>query len=151
MGTHDHEAEILIAIIAELDTWGHALQSDRPQHKWARMFYADNPAEQLQRWGVPNHAEIFAIGKELTQADRMSFSRSIRRLAGLRLILPIRRHNSRVSHLQITPRGLELGVRLLRQNGAEPDLENITTALKATRWATPEHLSTLETLKEASV
>jgi hypothetical protein len=151
MGNHDYEEEILTAIIAELDTWGHALQSDRPEHKWARMCYADNPCEQLQRWGVPNHAEIFAIGKELTQADRMSFSRCLRRLSGMRLIQTIRRHNSRVTHIQPTARGLEMGIRLVRQSGAEPDIANILTALRTTKWSTPEHLSTLESLKEASV
>jgi hypothetical protein len=147
----DYEALILEDLVANLDGWGQSLRENKPSDSWARMFHSDNPAQQLRDWGCRYDSESFAFGHDVTAADRMGFTRAARNLAGLHLVVVIRRRGSRVSHLQITPKGLDMGVRLVRSQGGKPDLGNLALALATSRWATSEHLAAVEALKEAAV
>ena len=142
----DAESEILTATIAGLEAWGQALRhldaGDR-SYWWARAFHSNNPAEQYREHGVPYRPTLW-VESELDTAQRQALSRAVRSLSNLGLIVAVRQNGSRVSHIQPTPKGLQMAIKLVVQQGHMPDTKAVAIALRTSGWATDEHLAALE-------
>ncbi len=111
-------------------------------------FSNSNPAEQLRDLGVPYVPARWSEG-ETDQATRQAFSRAVRRLTGLGLLVAIRRRGNRISHLRPTPKGLHVAAELVMQRyGTTPDADSLVAALQTAKWATAEHTATTEALRE---
>jgi hypothetical protein len=137
----DYQQEILDWTLASLNAWGTALDRQGPDDWWAQGWNSardDRPTFQLAQFGA-KYDPAGWLERSLNQAERQAFSRAVKELDHLGLIVPIYRHGSRLSHIQLTPKGLIVALKLI---GAE-DLAGIRVALTTAKWATPAHLAAI--------
>ena len=139
----DYESEIMTAVVDGLDFFGAEIRAGAT---WAKPVYREKEglhsvAYEIVHYGIPYIPKDW-MDRTLTETERQGFSRGVRHLERLGLIVGFSRR-SRVSHLQPTPRGLEIGIELFRRAGDQADLEALDIALAAATWAGPEHRAAL--------
>jgi hypothetical protein len=141
----DSEALILDWLLAGLDSLGEGLRRrDRQLDLWAMAYNSPTKIFGVEYapgfWWESDYGPI-------SEAERKAFSRAAKSLEAAGLVVLIRQHGSRLSHLQPTAKGLQVGLKLCPQAGRE----NIAEALKAATWATPEHIRVIDSaIKEAA-
>jgi hypothetical protein len=138
MPKRDYEAETLHWVVIHLNVWGRAIL-DR-----ARWGY--NP--EYKNFGVafePSVWQRIAEGPPLSPAEHKGFCRALQSLEHNGLVEIVRRYGVKASHVRLTPRGLQVALRL--SPWADP--KAITAALEAAAWATQEHVRAVTAATEA--
>lgn len=145
----DYKAEILTAMLADLDGWGAGLRS-RDQADWRAKRYDDARAPgfpfQMRHHGIPYRPRLW-LDRPLTGTERQGFHHAVAALESALLLTAIRGKGNRVSHLQPSGTALTVAIRLVRGGGEEPDLKNIAKALRTTEWATKTHTDAIKAAK----
>ncbi len=144
----DYESETLKAVVLDLLCFGEDLRRGK---SYTAPGYRNDPRQQTYASEVIRFGLRYAPGewqKGLTAAEREGFSRGVKHLERLRLVVPVERYGKRLTHLQPTPRGLEIGVKLLQRAGEFPNLQAIDAALEVMAWATPEHRAAVAALRQ---
>jgi hypothetical protein len=136
----DHQAIILTEALSALDDWGGGLLSRKADDSWWKDFDDQPFPFEMRHLGIPYEPKEW-LDRPLTESERQGFSRGVKQLALLGLVVPVARYGSRLSHVRLTPRGLAVAIRVVRAKGTEPDLRNIAKALKTSEWATAKHLA----------
>ena len=143
----DYQAETIRHVLDELAYWGRALRRRGPDDWWAKVrpFSRDNTeAWELAHNGVAYRPADW-LDRPLTEAERQAFSRGVKELERVGVIVAVASPSGRVSHLRPTARGLAVGLRLC----PEADRAAIRKALTTTKWATKEHLRAIDATEEA--
>jgi hypothetical protein len=144
----DHEIEIMTAILIRLDVLGTDLRDGK---WWTQGFYRNDPRSrgltyEIVHYGIPYRPRDW-LDAAPTALDRQHFCRALTRLCALKLIVRVERFGNRTTHLQITPKGLTVGLRVLEKIGETVDLDAIKAALEIVAWATPEHHAALAAVR----
>jgi hypothetical protein len=137
----DYESAILYWVLIGLDVWGHDLASRGVSARWAKET-GDGPASQLRHHGVRYEPAMWAkydAAPPPTVAARKAYSRAVLSLEELRLVVAVR-SSGRTTHLQLTPRGVAVGLRLHRD--IRP--KDVAAALKAAKWAGKQHVAAIK-------
>jgi hypothetical protein len=139
--TTDYEAEILYWMVVSLDAFGSAiLRNDKHLDRWANLPDAPcrlhGPRYDPTTWRTEQGPP--------TPADRQGFSCAAQSLEAAGLVVLVRQHGKRVSHVRPTPLGLRVALTL----APEADLAAIAKAIKTAAWGTAAHLATIKTSKK---
>ena len=100
----DYESETLKAVVLDLLCFGEDLRRGK---SYTAPGYRNDPRQQTYASEVIRFGLRYAPGewqKGLTAAEREGFSRGVKHLERLRLVVPVERYGKRLTHLQPTPR-----------------------------------------------
>lgn len=136
--THDFQAEILHWLVVSLDAFGEALLRGDPHlDRWAGFY--DTP---IKVFGPPYDPKLWweADHGVIGVAERQAFSRAAKTLEAAGLVVLIRQHGTRLSHLKPTAKGLQVALRLT----PEADRVSIAKAVRTATWGTKQHLAAIK-------
>ena len=144
----DYETKTLIGVIDALELFGLCL---RKRNSWTSPAYRSDPRRRSYAWELVNCGMPYSprdwTDQELTASDRQRFTRAVERLCRLTLLVRVARFGNRTTHLQLTPRGLTVGVKVAETIGEAVDLRSVKKALAVCEWATKEHREALAALR----
>ncbi len=135
---NDYPVEILHWCLVSLDAWGEALRrNDRHLDRWA--FYYSLPTKI---YGVGYDPKTWweCDNGPIGPAERQGFSRGAKALEAAGLLVLIRQHGTRLSHVQPTPKGLQVALRL----NPEADRKNVAKAIRTAAWGTKAHVAAIK-------
>ena len=144
----DYETKTLIGVVDALELFGLCL---RKRDSWTSPAYRSDPRRRSYAWELVNCGMPYSprdwTEEALTAADRQRFTRAVDRLCKQRLLVRVERFCHRLTHLQLTPRGLAVGIRVAEKIGEAVDLRAVKKALAVCEWATKEHREALAALR----
>jgi hypothetical protein len=143
----DYKVASLVGILADLDGFGGALLA--PWGWQSRKFNDPRyPRPYSMSHDGPPYSPRMWLGRRPTTTESQAFHRVTLDLARQGLVELIARYNGRTTHVRPTPRGLDVAIKVVRQGGEEPGLDNIMAALDASKWASPKHRQAVAALRQ---
>jgi hypothetical protein len=144
----DPEVEIMFHLLTYLEDFGRDIRQKHPRVAEAALRNPNpySPTYEIVNLGVP-YAPARWLDGALSEAGRMAFSRAVKHLSKLRLIVPEASNGRRTTHVRPTARGVTIAVKVLWRMGEVVDLDALSAALSVAKWATPEHLAAVAGLR----